>query len=270
VGGRARFFAEPDGAGKINRVLRWADAAELEWVALGGGTNVIFSDGGYRGLVLSTRRLRKVEVIGTQLVAGAGEPLSEIAWHACRLGLSGLEWACGIPGTIGGAVVMNAGTRAGQAADVVSHVDGVTATGAKRWEPRRLEFGYRTSSLLTGSVKAVVSEATFDLVRAPVTRTVEAARRVLDERSRRLPSGATAGCTFRNPPDGPTAGELLDRAGCKGMRAGDAYVSEIHANFIINEGSGNAHDVLELIEAMKRRVKDAFDIDLEQEIILYP
>lgn len=270
VGGPARFLAEPCNARILASSLKWITAEGLEWVCIGAGTNVIFSDSGFPGLVIRAVSLRGTRIDGVRLTASAGEPLSRVARLACEAGLSGMEWAWGIPGSVGGAVAMNAGTRDGETADVLADIETATADGTSRRPAHDLGFGYRRSVFLTGKLREVVTEATFELAESTPERTAARAQELLAERGRKFPSGATAGCTFRNPPEGPAAGELLERAGCKGLQVGAARVSDVHANFIINNGSENAEDVLELIEAMKRRVRDAFGVNLIEEIILYP
>ena len=244
--------------------------AGIPVVTLGAGTNVVFGDEGYPGLVLSTRELQGMRIDGRRLMAAAGEPLSRVAWSACEAGLSGIEWACGIPGSIGGAVVMNAGARGGDMADVLTSVEILTDERAIEEIPAEsLRLGYRTSALLTGDLPGVVIGATFTLRRDDPAHCLERARVTIEERLRRLPVGASAGSIFRNPKAGPTAGELLDRAGCKGLKIGRARVSEKHANIIVNEGTNNASDVLGLIWQMKRRVKDTFGVELCEEVIIY-
>jgi len=268
VGGPARLFAEPGNPAAAAALVRWASERAVEWTCLGGGTNLLLSDSGYDGLVVRTMALRGEAIVGTRARAAAGESLSALAWRVCERGLSGLEWACGIPGTVGGAVVMNAGTRDGETAEVLVEVESVGVGRATRRPASDLRLGYRTSALLSRDLQEVITAATFDLAPSTPERTLATARQILDERARRLPHGATAGCTFRNPCDGLPAGALLDRAGCKGLRVGDVRVSSLHANFLINEGSENAADVLELIEAMKRRVKEAFGVELVEEIVI--
>ena len=268
VGGQARFLASPDSADRAIALLSWAEREGLSRFVLGGGTNVIFPDSGYDGLVIATRSLTGIRLSGDRIVAGAGEPLARIAWLAARAGLSGLEWGCGIPGTAGGAVAMNAGTKEGDIAGVLVEVEAASPSGPVRLGPLDLKLGYRESALLDRRDPLIVSSVTFELARSSPERTVELAERLLDERRKSQPSGPSAGCAFKNPSEGPPAGELLDRAGCKGMRVGDAYVSTLHANFVINEGERNASEVLELMESMQKRVKEAFGIDLEPEIIV--
>ncbi len=268
VGGKARHFATPRSADETISLLSWADKEGLPNFVLGAGTNVIFPDSGYDGLVIDTRSLTGIRISGTRITASAGEPLSRIAWLTCRAGLSGLEWGCGIPGTAGGAVAMNAGTREGDTAGVLLEIEAASSSGLIRLAPSGLKFGYRESAILKGDLPLLVTRVTFKLVKSEPSRTMGLARRLLDERMEKFPSGPSAGCVFKNPPEGPPAGELLDRTGCKGLRVGDAHVSELHANFIINEGERNASEILELMELMRGRVENKFGIALEPEIVI--
>ena len=270
VGGRARFFAEPTTVDGAADAIAWAEELQLPVVVLGAGTNIVFGDDGYAGLVLSTRGLRGVRFEATRVVAGAGEPLQGLVWAACERGLSGLEWACGIPGTIGGAVAMNAGAVGSDIAAVLVSADVLTDGRLAAVPADSLGLGYRTSSFLSGDPRGIVVEATFALCRDDPRACRERARSSIEERLRRLPVGASAGCVFRNPDTGPPAGELLDRAGCKGLKVGHARVSGKHANVIVNEGIANASDVLALIERMKRRVLDAFGVELREEVMIHP
>jgi len=268
AGGTARFLCGPPDADGIVRALRWAAAEGVAWTILGGGTNTLFSDAGFEGLVIRTDGVRGHSIEGTQLAASAGEPFAALARFACDAGLSGLEWACGIPGSVGGAVAMNAGTREGDVATVLESVGSGSVDGVAKRSCRDLALGYRESAYRAGDLAEAVVEATFELVASTPERTRAYAERLLSEREAKIPAGATAGCTFRNPSEGPTAGELLDRAGCKGMQFGAARVSEQHANFIVNEGERNAADILRLIDAMRDRVRDAFGIELVAELVV--
>jgi len=268
VGGPAAFYGTPRSAEDVHRILSWARSADLSVAILGGGTNVVFSDAGYEGLVLDTTRLRGRRAEGSCLIAGAGESLSKLAWWACTLGLSGLEWGYGIPGTVGGAVVMNAGTRDGETASVLTDVYLAVGETTSHLSADELHLGYRKSALRDGSLEGVILEATFRLEERPAEECLKTAQGILDERIRRLPRGATVGCIFRNPPSGPTAGQLLDRAGCKGMRVGLARVSEEHANVIVNDGVDNAADLLDLIRRMRGGVLERFDVELREEVVV--
>ena len=268
VGGPARFYVCPTDGMQLAAAIAWSGANRVSHCVLGGGTNILFTDSGFDGLVVHTACLRGLRIDGVTLRAAAGEALSAVVWAACRAGLTGLEWAYGIPGTVGGAVVMNAGTEDGETAGVLQRVTVQGPSGEKRVPMATLALGYRTSALLTGDLSGVIIEVEFALHRDDPDACTARARRTMVERIDRLPAGASVGCIFRNPPEGPTAGQLLDRSGCKGLRVGGAYVSDEHANVIVNEGAENAGDVLELIERMKFRVRDAYGIDLHEEVVI--
>jgi UDP-N-acetylmuramate dehydrogenase len=250
----------------VARLVSWSAAHDVPVLVLGGGSNLLVSDRGFPGLVISTRALRGVHVEGETVTAACGEPLSALARRADRSGLTGLEWAAGIPGTVGGAVVMNAGTREGDIASVLSEVRIQVARGLDVFPVHALALGYRTSALRTGQLRGVVLEATFRLGVDDPERCVQREYDLLTYRRARQPAGASAGCIFKNPPGAPPAGVLLDTAGCKGLRVGAAWVSQIHANFLLNGGTQNAAEILQLIECMQARVREVHGILLEPEV----
>ncbi len=266
VGGPARWLVEAGSLPEVERLLRWAEAHDVPVLILGSGSNLLVSDEGFPGLVLSTRALHGVHVEGETVIAACGEPLSALARRTDRAGLSGLEWAAGIPGTVGGAVVMNAGTREGDIASVLSEVRIQTPGGGQVLPVQALALEYRTSALRAGCLSGVVLEATFRLRADDPDRCVQRERDLLVRRRTTQPTGASAGCIFKNPPRAPSAGVLLDTAGCKGLRVGAAWVSEIHANFLLNSGTQNAADILQLIECMQARVREVHGILLEPEV----
>ena len=268
IGGPARWLAQPETEDDLKAIFVWIQTHHLPYLVLGGGTNVLFSDGGFPGVVVLTTKLKGIQVSCFTATAACGENLSVFAGHLNRAGLSGMEWACGIPGTVGGAVAMNAGTRNGDIASVLKSVRIVTAEGVKELSSDQLDLGYRTSALGSGNIEGIVLEATFVLRGDEPQHCLSREREVLEARHRTQPTGASSGCIFKNPQTGPSAGELLDRAGCKGMRIGDAHVSDLHANFILNEGQNNADDVLELIQQMKSRVVETHNINLESEVVI--
>jgi len=268
VGGPARWLAQPKSETDLIAVFTWIQAHHLPYLILGGGTNVLFPDDGFPGVVVLTSKLKGIQMDDLTVTVACGESLSGFTQRMNRVGLSGMEWACGIPGSIGGAVVMNAGTPDGDIASVLRSVRIATAEGVKELSSDQLELGYRTSALGSGNLEGIVLEATFVLRGDEPQHCLSREREVLEARHRTQPTGASSGCIFKNPQTGPSAGELLDRAGCKSMRIGDAYVSELHANFILNEGKNNAGEVLELIQQMKSRVVETFSIHLEPEVII--
>ena len=213
-------------------------------------------------------RLRGLSAGGGCLTARAGEPLSSVVDAACRFGYAGMAWAAGIPGTVGGAAAMNAGTHDGDMASVVSRICVADAEGLRWIEGKDLAYGYRTSAVKEGAVRGAIVAVELGLPSPAADGCVERIAEIRQARSLRLPSGATFGSVFRNPPNGPTAGELLDRAGCKGLGVGSVRVSNKHANILVNDGRDNASEVLELIRRMKDRVCSRFGVELREEVVV--
>jgi len=268
VGGPACVFAEPRTIEELAAFMKWASAQAVPTYVLGAGTNVIFGDRGFHGAVIamSSGPMQLEERAGLISVSAA-TPLSRVAWEMARRGLSGLEFACGIPGSVGGGVVMNAGTKHGEVGDTLVHV---LAQGPEHPEPdivstAQLELGYRTSSL-RGRRGRIAIRAAFRLESTDPDKCLARARHWVKERSERLPTGASSGCIFRNPSPEMPAGRLIDEAGCKGLRVGSARVTDCHANFILNEGTNNASEVLSLIDRVKREVNARFGIELTEEV----
>jgi len=268
IGGPARWLVQPDSEQACVAVLDWIKTHDLAHITLGGGANVLFPDDGFDGVVVSTRKLKGIQWHGHSVTAGCGESLFGLASQANRAGWTGLEWACGIPGTLGGAVVMNAGTSRGDVASVLSSVRVLTVEGARTLPASELALGYRTSALRAGTLQGILLEATFKLQSDDPRQCLERERKILSVRAQTQPTGASSGCIFKNPTTGAPAGALLDQAGCKGMRVGSAVVSEQHANFILNESKNNAADVFILIEHMRQRVLDYHGIALDTEVIV--
>ncbi len=263
VGGTSRWLAKPRTIADLEAILSWIQHHALSYITLGSGTNVIFSDEGYAGVVIHTQHLIGAHIEGEQVIASAGEPLARLAMKLNRRGLSGLEWACGIPGTVGGALVMNAGAYDRDMASVVQWARILTPLSIEQWSLEQLRLGYRQSGLPEGSI---VLEVSLKLQQAERGPCIEREREILEKRRGTQPQGATCGCIFKNPLSGQPAGMLLDQAECKGMRIGSAVVSDKHANFIVNEGQDNATHVLALIDRMRTQVLEHHGISLEPEV----
>ncbi|MGB9803673.1 UDP-N-acetylmuramate dehydrogenase [Desulfofundulus sp.] len=266
IGGPADIFVEPAGVRELARLVTWAHARGFPLYFIGNGSNLLVKDGGIRGIVVKIgRAFSQVQVHGTTLIAGAGTMLGVLATVAQKNGVGGLEFCAGIPGTVGGAVVMNAGANGSCMADLVQEVTVMDPSGElERWGAGKLDFGYRTSNLLGRSL--VVLEITCrgvardpDLIRAEMEQYI--ARR----RASQPLSYPSAGSVFKNPPGGK-AGWLIEQAGCKGMRQGDAQVSPVHANFIVNLGRATARDVQILIQRVQQLVYERFGITLTLEV----
>ena len=265
IGGPADLMVTAETYNGLAATLRVLAEDEVPWVILGRGSNILASDAGYRGCVVRLgREFAHMDVEGTLITAGAALQLTRLVNETISRELSGLECCAGIPGTVGGAVSMDAGSRHEWIGRVVRDV--VTlhpGQGMVRHLGSEIEWGYRWCSIPRDEI---ILEATFELT--PSTK-----KEVADEMNRRLarrratqPTGRpSCGSVFRNPGD-KSVGMLLDSCGVKGMSAGGAHVSERHANFILNDGTATAIDVITLINAMHDAVKERYGIDLTPEV----
>ncbi|HEV3390354.1 MAG TPA: UDP-N-acetylmuramate dehydrogenase [Solirubrobacteraceae bacterium] len=269
TGGPAELFARPESLGQLERLLAWAADEGLEVGVVGSGSNLLVADAGVRGLVLKLdKELSTIELDGTQIHCGGGARLPAVSARAAQAGLTGIEFGVNIPGTVGGAVRMNANAYGGELARVLEWVDVSGPTGTERRVTEQLGFAYRRSSLGAGEV---VARASFALAPA-ASDDVKAT--LADMRARRKaaqPSGIkTFGSTFKNPEDpraeNRTAGQLLDAADCRGMRIGGAGFSAKHANFIENHGDATTADVIAVMAEGRRRVRERFGVELEPEV----
>jgi UDP-N-acetylmuramate dehydrogenase len=269
AGGRAELFARPASAGELVDLLRWAEAEGHEVEVVGSGSNLLVADDGVPGLVLKLDgELTRMEREGARILCGGGVRLPSAAAKAAGWGLTGLEFGINIPGTVGGAVRMNANAYGGELARVLEWVEVCTGAGAERREPAALGFEYRRSNLGAGEVVARASFALAEAEPAGVKATLAEMR---EKRREAQPSGIkTFGSTFKNPDDpqakGRTAGQLLEAAGCRGLEVGGARFSPKHANFVENASGATTADVLALMAAGRRRVHDRFGVVLEPEV----
>lgn len=272
VGGACRALAEPRNPEELTAARR--EAAENGWPVflLGGGSNILVADEGYPGMVIRyAARSRTVTPTadGAILHVEARAPLAGTAREMARAGWAGLEWAEGIPGTVAGAVVGNAGAYGGDIASRLIAVDLIHPDGtAESWDASRMEYAYRSSSLKgrdPAGPAIVAAQLRLEQGDSALLQTEVA--RISAERRARTPVGASCGSVFRNPP-GTSAGRLIEQAGCKGMRRGAAVVSTQHANYIINEGGATAREILGLIDQVRERVRAAGGPDLVLEIQL--
>jgi UDP-N-acetylmuramate dehydrogenase len=231
---------------------------------LGGGFNTLVRDGGIRGVVLRLSGLRAITLEGNQLCAEAGATHTQITRAAADAGLAGLEFAVGIPGTLGGWIAMNAGTREREMADVVASVAWLTSGGEVLERTRdALRFRYRETELPPG---AIVTRARFALTPDDPAAIRARMREQMEGRRATQPvDQPSCGSVFRNPP-GDHAGRLIEAAGLKGLRVGGAEISTLHANFVVTEPGATAADVLALIERARGAVRERFDIRLETEV----
>lgn len=256
--------------GEILRMYEPEDTRELEdllkglgsYHVLGSGTNTIFADTPIPTPVIRLgRAFDFLESSPGGVRAGGATSMRRILAYCIRNGLTGIEFMAGIPGTLGGALSMNAGTRDRGIMDAVDSIEIADPQGHRTIRPRDIPYGYRTGGLPRGAV------VTACVIRLEPSDPEEVRRRVLQymEKRRGQPRGPSSGSIFRNPAQAP-AGLLIDRAGLKGLRVGGAKVSEVHANFIVNDGGASASDVMELIERIKGAVRTRFGIELEEEV----
>jgi UDP-N-acetylmuramate dehydrogenase len=269
TGGRAELFARPGSVEELEQLLAWAGAEGLQVGVVGSGSNLLVADAGVNGLVLKLdRELSQIELEETRIRCGGGARLPSVSARAAQAGLTGIEFGVNIPGTVGGAVRMNANAYGGELARVLEWVDVVTARGTDRRTPDQLGFQYRRSSLGEGEV---VARAAFALAPAEPSQVKQTLADMRARRKAAQPSGIkTFGSTFKNPDDpragGRTAGQLLEAAGVRGLRIGGASFSAKHANFIVNHGDASTADVVALIGEGRRRVSEQFGVELEPEV----
>jgi UDP-N-acetylmuramate dehydrogenase len=269
TGGPADWFARPAESERLVELLRWAGAEGLAVGTIGSGSNLLVADDGFHGLAIKLDgALATIERDGERLLCGGGARLPTAASKAAGWGLSGIEFGINIPGTAGGAVRMNANAYGGQLAQVLEWVEVCAPTGVEQRVPEQLGFGYRSSNLRSGEV---VSRASFSLRPGDPAEIRAAMATMRKRRHEAQPKGIkTFGSTFKNPEDeraeGRSAGQLLEAAGCRGLRRGGARFSEKHANFVENEGEASTADVLELMAAGRRRVHERFGVELEPEV----
>ena len=269
TGGDADWFARPGDEADLVAALRWADEEGLSVGMIGSGSNLLIADDGFHGLALKLDgMLAQIERDGDRVLCGGGARLPSAAAKTPAWGLAGLEFGINIPGTVGGAVRMNANAYGGQLAQVLEWVEVCTAAGSERRVPNQLDFSYRRSNLRPGEV---VAQASFQLQPADPEEIRATLAEMRGRRREAQPSGIkTFGSTFKNPEDeraeGRSAGQLLEAAGCRGLRHGGARFSDKHANFVENDSDATTADVLALMAEGRRRVHGRFGIELEPEV----
>jgi UDP-N-acetylenolpyruvoylglucosamine reductase len=269
TGGAGEYFARAGSQAELMELLAWASAGDVQVGVVGSGSNLLIADEGVSGLVVKLdRALASISVEGRRILAGGGARLPAVAAGAARAGLSGIEFGVNIPGTVGGAVRMNANAYGGELERVLEWVEVATAAGVDRRAPRELGFGYRRSGLLAGEIVARASLLLGEAEVETIKRTLAEMRR---RRHEAQPQGIrTFGSTFRNPEDpragGRSAGLLLAEAGCNGLAVGGARFAPKHANFIENTGSASTADVVAVMAEGRRRVMERFGVELEPEV----
>jgi UDP-N-acetylmuramate dehydrogenase len=270
VGGAAEWLGEPGDQEELVALAAWAQAQAMPLRCIGAGSNLLIADAGLAGLTLCNRRLQGSRLdASTGLVeAEAGEPIPTLARKAARLGLSGLEWAVGIPGTVGGAVVMNAGAQGGCTADRLESVRVVDPTRPEApfdLPAAGLEFAYRHSRLQAEAWIVLSARFRLEAGGDPAAITARTSANLHSRTSSQPYQQPSCGSVFRNP-EPQKAGRLIEALGLKGLQIGQAQVSPIHANFIVNTGQATAADIDALIEAVQHRVLTSYGIALHTEV----
>ena len=267
IGGEADVLVFPSSAEEVAQIFRLANEFKIPCTILGNGSNVLVLDNGIRGAVIkfNDKFFGSVRVVGTKIIACAGAKLKDVSNFAAENCLSGMEFACGIPGSIGGAVFMNAGAYSGEMKNVVANVTAVSDAGELRvFAADELNLGYRQSIFQTNDyaiceVELNLTRGNFDEIKSQMA---DFTQKRESKQPLELPS---AGSTFKRP-QGYFAGTLIDKTGLKGLRIGGAMVSEKHAGFVVNVGGATAADVLALIEEVRRRVYEVHGVTLTPEV----
>ncbi len=266
VGGCARYLVEPGDVQQLSAVVNACREQKVPYYVVGNGSNLLVSDAGYNGVIIHLfKNMSEIRTEGNHMILQAGALLARAARTACREGLSGLEFASGIPGTVGGALVMNAGAYGGEMKDVVSQVTVLTSEGEPReYTKEQMAFGYRRSRLTEEA--GIVLETEFTLHPG---RTEEIQARMEELKEKRVLKQpleyASAGSTFKRP-EGHFAGKLIEDAGLRGFRIGDAQVSEKHCGFVINRGNASASEIAEVIRQVQDRVYAHSGVRLQTEV----
>lgn len=266
IGGPADYFVTPKDKGEIKKIIKFCRKEQVPFYVIGNGSNLLVGDRGYRGVIIQIfKQMSKIEVDGEQIMAQAGALLSKLAAAALDASLTGFEFASGIPGTLGGALRMNAGAYGGEMKQVVLSADVLTPAGDFiTLAVDELGMGYRTSIISKNDY--VVIDALLQLKKG---NKEEIKAQMADLREKRVSKQpleyGSAGSTFKRP-EGYFAGKLIDDAGLRGFRVGDAQVSEKHCGFVINRGNATAAEVRELMQIVSERVEEKFGVRLQPEV----
>lgn len=265
IGGRAKYFFVAKTKENLIAAIKTAKKDNLPFFILGGGSNILVADKGYGGLVINFQ-FAICNFQNSKVIVGAGLPLGKLVNSSARRGLSGLEWAAGVPGQVGGAINGNAGAFEGSMADIVESVEifDLRNQKIKNFKNNDCKFSYR-ASIFKDNSNLIILSCKLQLKSGDKKTIKEKIQEYLDYRNERHPKEPSAGSVFKNVGDIPAA-LLIDQSGLKGKKIGGAQISKIHPNFIVNLDGAEAKDVLRLINLVKKRVKEKFGISLEEEI----
>lgn len=267
IGGLADFFLEAKSTEEVLEGIDWAEERDLPFFVFGGGSNLLFDDGGFRGLVIRVKSTG-LRVEGEEVVADSGVLMAKVVLAAAEAGLTGLEAWNGLPGTVGGAVRGNAGCFEVECKDVLKSAEvWLPGEGVKTMKASDFEYGYRHSKLKENG--GVVLSATFKLTKGDSAEIKKRMMEIARSRIQKQPPGSSTGSFFKNPV-GDHAGRLIEAAGLKGKRLGKAQISDQHANFFLNTGGATAADILALAELVEKTVEEKFGVRLEREVVYVP
>ena len=267
IGGDANALVIANSADELAEIVSQLWDMDASYLLLGGGSNLLVSDEGFRGVVVlnKAKAIRFIENESPSVIAESGVMMSRLANQAATRGLAGLEWAATVPGTVGGAVYGNAGAFDGDMAGNLIYVELLTEAGREYWDVSDLAYAYRSSKLKRDAVKFAILSAEMALKKGEQAQIQERMRSFIQKRKDTQPPGASMGSMFKNP-EGDYAGRLIEEAGLKGTRIGNVEISDIHANFFINHGETKASDVIALVQLAQESVKEKFGVSLELEI----
>ncbi|MFH2045746.1 MAG: UDP-N-acetylmuramate dehydrogenase [Pseudomonadota bacterium] len=279
VGGPAKAFVTPESTEQLYKLISWSQENNIPYIVIGDGSNLLVSDNGIQKIVIVLSKcLNRISIIKKEkesvlITAMAGVRIQTLCRFAIEEGLSGINFALGIPGTIGGAIMMNAGTHFGSISDILESINIMQSSGdILKLEKDDIDFSYRGLSLkrkikTSDSRDPIILEGSFMLKKSDAIELKKEAELILKKRNESQPAkSASAGCFFRNPLTGKTAGELIDMADLKGARIGGAEISGKHANFIVNTGNASASDILSLMKLVQETVFNKFNINLLPEV----
>jgi len=269
IGGIARYLIEVDNAEDLKKVIQKALELNLQFIVIGGGSNILFSSKGYNGLVIVFKSNNTFSINDNLIEVDASVSLNYLINKLNNY--TGLEWAVGIPGTVAGAINGNAGAFGGEMSELIKQVKVLEVKDnqiiEKNFSKEDCKFSYR-NSIFKNNPNLIIASAILELKKDSEENVKQKIKNNLSKRMSKQPKGFSIGSIFKNGEDF-SAGELIEKAGLKGLQIGDAKISDEHANFIINLGKATSDDVLELIKIVKKEVKEKFSIDLEEEIKIF-
>jgi len=275
IGGPAKYFAAVKTKEEVLEAIGFAESKKLPFFILGGGSNILINDGGYDGLIIKIH-IGGIKVDGNAITAGAGVLLSQLVNESANKGLSGLEWAVGIPGTIGGAINGNAGAYGRSVSESLNEIIVLAEEGGewkeKKYSNKECGFEYRKSKFKHLANREIILEVVFNLQKSDTEKVRGEIRNTILRRKGKIPAQPSAGCVFKNiKKDGQmvaAVGKLVEECGLKGVKSGNAEIPHLHGNYVVNLGGAKAEDVVRLINLCKQKVKDRFNLELEEEIIV--